>query len=1005
MTTGIVKTLSPGTHLQTDQKFRIESVLGEPGGFGITYRAFFEGLNKEVAIKEYFPKDWCERAGSEVLAAPQYVQYFEDYKKKFLEEAKLLAAFENKSHIVNITDVFEENGTAYFVMEYIKGTTLFELVKKNGVLVESEAIKFVQQIGQALEIVHDNTPPLLHRDVKPDNILIRDNREAVLIDFGAARQVVGTNVEHTGILTHGFAPPEQYETTGRKGPFVDIYALGATFYFCVTGQVPLAALHRNHSEIPQPISVNPGISSATNDEIIKAMAMEPDDRHRDMSEFTYALSKIQPIDGSHEHILTSDQQNALNLFSNFLNDNESQVLVLSGPEGSGKTHLIWHLISELRSVQRNVKILSIGSKISEGIQARSGLDISSIYSCIYDLSAPQLEIDIEEGDSETIDKPQFPISVNHDTDKTVYIVDEAHLLSDYHAGFDLFKLGSGKLLSDFIQYVDLKSLPERKIVLVGDSMQLLRGNKDECAIWQGTLETTYSLKSIHFEFKELAPGYNQDVLSTCILPIRNSLDRRSFNYLRVTPHTSKLTILDSGKTDFDKHYRQCSPSDTIILAHSLKLCLKFNNYIRKKIFSRGNTIQQGDRVMLQNRVSVLIGEGVIPINRGEIGTIISAEASTEVFEQPIKGKGKIKVVFRKVTIQFERLLHPVSIQVLDHLLNSTEKEVSNLEYVALRNRARRNVIAKYGNDIESNKRALLITRDEYQNAAHLKYAYSITCHRAQGHKWANVFVECESEDLEKKNEMYFRWLYTALVCSSSSIYLRHAPIILPWKEIIWNNNPAGYDESYSFVPAISLDDNARGFGSIPKELEADLAKHGFPSDKPFLKDFWLNCHGKLSPQNIQIERIEHRQFHEIYHFKGPNNDKARIIFHYNGKGEFGKRKLLPKGELTEAIEKALLNESDVVRKEAQYRFKEETLNHFHALFLASLSELGIKISRVREHDYSVEYMLQKDKKTVALSISYNDRGFITKAMPQKYSSNALHDEVRECIAKMSAMYG
>jgi len=999
------KSLSPGTYLQNSQKFKIESVLGEPGGFGITYRAFFEGLNKEVAIKEYFPKDWCERSGNEVVAAPQYIQYFEDFKKKFLEEAKLLAAFENKRHIVNITDVFEENGTAYFVMEYIKGTTLFELVKKKGVLVESEAIKYVQQIGQALEIVHDNTPSLLHRDVKPHNIIIREDGEAVLIDFGAARQVVGTNVEHTGILTHGFAPPEQYETTGKKGPFVDIYALGATFYFCVTGQVPKAALHRISSEIPMPQSVNRGISSATNDEIIKAMAMEPDDRHRDMSEFTYALSKIQPIDGSHEHTLTSDQQNALSLFSNFLEDNDSQVLVMSGPEGSGKTHLIWHLISELRSVQRNAKILSIGSKISESIQTRSSLDISSIYSCIYDLATPESEIEVAEVESEVIDKPQFPISVNHDMDRTVYIVDEAHLLSDYHADFDLFKLGSGKLLSDFIEYLDLKSFPERKVVLIGDSMQLLRGNKDECAIWPGTLEIACSLKSIHFEFNELAPGYNKDVLSISILPIRKSLERGSFNHLRISPHASKLTILDSDKSDFDKHYRQCSPNDTIILAHSLKLCLKFNNYVRKQIFNRGNVIQPGDRVMLQNRVSVLIGESFIPINRNEIGTIICAENAIEVFEQPIKGKGKIKVVFRKVTIQFERLLHPVNIQMLDHLISSTEKEVTTLEYVALRNRALKNVIAQHGNDIESDKKAMLIARDEYQNAAHFKYAYSMTCHRAQGHKWANVFVECESEDLEKKNDMYFRWLYTAMVCSTSSIYLRHAPIISPWQDLIWNDNPTGYDESYSFVPAISLDDNAEKVGSIPQELEADFARHGFPSDKPFLKNFWLKCHRKLAPQNIQIERIEHRQFHEIYHFTGAKNEKARIIFFYNSKDEFGKRKLLPKGNLTEAIEKALLSEQEVSTKDFQYRFSIGVLDDFHEIFSANLSEQGINISRVREHDYSVEYMLQKDKSTVALRIFYNGQGFITRAMPQKYSSNTLHDEVKGCIAKMSMNHG
>lgn len=996
-----IKTLTPGTRLQPGRNFRIEKVLGDPGGFGITYLAYFEGLNKRVAIKEYFPQVWCDRNGAEVVAALPYEQYFEEHKRRFLDEAKRLAAFEYKKHIVNITDVFEENGTAYFVMEYIKGVTLFELVKRKGVLLESEAINYIQQIGQALEIVHNSTPPLLHRDVKPQNIMIRENGEAVLIDFGAARPVVSTNVEHTGILTHGFAPPEQYNSVGKKGPFIDIYALGATFYFCVTGNVPLPAPNRTTIDLPEPIEINSGISQATNDEIIKAMAMSPKERHRDASDFTYALSKIKPVDGQQEYTLTNQQYHALNLFGKFLEDGESSVLILSGPEGSGKTFLIWHLLSKLRSLDRTASILSIGSRISDGIKVRSGLDISSIYSLIYNLAAPQSEKNDVDGDDEKLEKRVFPVSANHDPDNTVYIIDEGHLLSDSHADDDLFKLGSGKLLNDFIEYVDLPNHPDRKIVLIGDTMQLLRGKKDESAIWPETLKTTYSLPSIRYEFTELAPGSNKEVLSKSVLPVRKGLVADSYNHLQVVPHDPQLVHLKSQQADFDQYYRQCSAEETIILAYALKQCIKFNNYVRKHIFNRQPGIQNGDRVMLQNRILVQVNGKIHSINRGEIGTIISAEKLTEEFIQPIRGKGKTKVVFRKVIVHFERMLQPVSVQILDHLLNSVERDVSTYEYIALRSRAKENVDKNYGGNIGNEEKAFYIARDEYQNAAHLKYAYSITCHKAQGQKWKNVFIQCESEDLGKKSEEYFRWLYTALACSISTTYLLSPPHIFPWQEMSWVDNPTAYDEFYSFK---NLSHPAPIEGrDVPVELEAELVRLEFRSDQPFLREFWLDCYQKLSPHAIQIEKVEHRQYHEIYHFKGPKGDRARIIFYYNGKDEFRKRTLLPKSEFTESIVNILVGETNTQKNEVTHSFEKEFLNEFHALFTAKISEKSTRVVRIRGHPYSVEYVLQREKDVVIFKISYNGLGFITTAMPQKYNSIELHDQVRTCISSISTI--
>ena len=189
---------------------------------------------------------------------------------------------------------------------------------------------------------------------------------------------------------------------------------------------------------------------------------------------------------------------------------------------------------------------------------------------------------------------------------------------------------------------------------------------------------------------------------------------------------------------------------------------------------------------------------------------------------------------------------------------------------------------------------------------------------------------------------------------------------------------------------------------IPAELETELERLGFRADKPFLKEFWVDCYNKLSPHSIEIERVEHQQFHEIYHFKGPKNNRARIIFYYNGKQQFGKRKLLPNGEFTDSIVNILTQNVGSSVAEVMHTFDKQFLQEFHTLFKSKLVEAAIGITRIREHAYSVEYVLQREGNVVIFKIAYNGQGFITTAMPQKYNCKALHEEVQAYITSISA---
>jgi serine/threonine protein kinase len=233
--------LQPGYMLA---EYRIEKLLGE-GGFGLTYLAFDTHLDKNVAIKEYMPSDFAWRQDSTTIV-PKSEAAKTDYEwglNAFINEAKTLAKFDD-TNIVRIYRFFKENGTAYLVMEYCEGGCLSARYSQSNTMSEMQVRELLSPIMNGLQLVHDGG--VLHRDIKPDNMMFRADGTPVLIDFGAARQqVVSKSKPITALLTPGYAPIEQYGSKAdRLGPWTDIYSLAAVAYSCLTGKVPPDASDR-----------------------------------------------------------------------------------------------------------------------------------------------------------------------------------------------------------------------------------------------------------------------------------------------------------------------------------------------------------------------------------------------------------------------------------------------------------------------------------------------------------------------------------------------------------------------------------------------------------------------------------------------------------------------------------------------------------------------------------------------------------------------------------------
>lgn len=286
-------------------KYKIEQVLGQ-GGFGITYKAMMKetisgSLGKmevdvPVAIKEFFMKDTCEREeGTGMVTVPSLgsLPLVESYRKKFVKEAKNLAAM-NHPHIVKVADVFEENETVYYVMQYLSGGSLHDDVKLHGALDETTAIKYVLQIGSALEYMHRKK--LCHYDVKPSNILLDDRDNAILIDFGISKGYTeeGSQTSSTPVgISACYAPLEQYQQNLQDfSPTTDVYGLAATLFYLVTAKTPPeASIVLNAGIGKRPDNVSEKLWKA----IERGMCAIKHDRFQKVSDFTIALSDESTI--------------------------------------------------------------------------------------------------------------------------------------------------------------------------------------------------------------------------------------------------------------------------------------------------------------------------------------------------------------------------------------------------------------------------------------------------------------------------------------------------------------------------------------------------------------------------------------------------------------------------------------------------------------------------------------------------------------------------------------
>lgn len=286
--------LKPGTTLQNG-KYKILQILGQ-GGFGITYLAEQPMLNRKVAIKEFFMKEYCDRDTTSRVTTltKSSTELVARYRSKFIKEAQVAGSLDHPG-IVRVYDIFPENDTQYFVMEYLEDRLKRRV--KEGHFTHQDAIDCLKQLGEALDYIHSNN--VLHLDVKPDNIMFRTSTDskAVLIDYGISKRYdeAGGQTSTTPVgISKGYAPIEQYNQGLQNfSPATDVYSLGATLYFMFTGQTPPEASEVINEGLPTAPLTAAGINPATIECIKKSMAFRVKDRYASAHDFVDAVLQAE----------------------------------------------------------------------------------------------------------------------------------------------------------------------------------------------------------------------------------------------------------------------------------------------------------------------------------------------------------------------------------------------------------------------------------------------------------------------------------------------------------------------------------------------------------------------------------------------------------------------------------------------------------------------------------------------------------------------------------------
>lgn len=654
-----------------------------------------------------------------------------------------------------------------------------------------------------------------------------------------------------------------------------------------------------------------------------------------------------------------------------------QLLTITGMIGTGLEKLISIIASKTLDQRRTLSVLAPNRRIA----SRYGVEVDSIYNYIYSKNPKHKN-----------DKLVYELCDTKDSEQQLYIVSDAHLVSDAKYETDESCYGSGQLLTDFLCFADLQE-SKRQIIFLGDSFQLTRGKTDGTALYSQRLQALTNLQVRVVPLDRILLENQDNLFVQNCLRLAKGISEGTFNQLSVI--TDGLKVVEAPVEQTLKHQLLQDlflkePRLTKFTAFSHAEANKINKWIRKRVFRRGDAITEGDIVQFHN--SFLVEkEGVerpTYISNGSFAEVTEVSKNIEVLQQPLKGRDNpITIRFFCIRAKLLPGSKEISFLCIESFLYAEKPELDKDILIALQASAKSR-FNKYWNSrnpdsaeeskaLRDSELAKFLQNDPYLNAARLRFGYALTLNRAQGHQFESVVANMETGQ-GQTNESYFRWVYTLFSIAQDRIILSNLPSITPLHQTIWDASQAKLGSVNPSDLIVFDPESEAGTESISE----------FSIPEKSLRNLYLQISSALQSEEIAVSAYKHHSYQELYGFEDKGSKAScSLRFHYNGKYRITKIEIVESNPDQFADRVCNILTSDV-------RLETDIQRSIYGLIKQKLDSYDILIQSIEHHDFQEVYYLKSESGALRMQLFYDGHGFITRIIPIAYTNQLIVEKVR-----------
>ncbi len=699
------------------------------------------------------------------------------------------------------------------------------------------------------------------------------------------------------------------------------------------------------------------------------------------------------IDYFQTYTLTNHQQELIQNLEQFLDtsNSSSNVFLLKGYAGTGKTFITKGLTEYFSSIGRRYILAAPTGKAAKVIQEKTGSEAHTIHKTIYgDKVVKESEtslVEYKNDDDDRTYKFYFDLRPNEDSADTVYIIDEASMISDIYSEMEFIRFGSGYLLQDLMRYINLdQNDHNKKIIFIGDNAQLPPvGMNFSPVLSKSYLLDTFGLSVDEYELKEVVRQKSDSGVLVNANKLREALETKVFNQLNIDATSPDIHDINHG--EFINTYLEINnhriSKDSMVISYTNASVTEYNQQIRKHFFKDTTQIQENDKIMVLANNS----NYDIFLSNGDFGLVTKILGHTEHKQIKLKRKNKetekveqiaIDLYFRDVQILFKdinNIPHLITCKIIENLLfsekanlNSDESKAIYLDFVMRNSHLKPNT--KEFTDA--------IRNDAYFNALKVKFGYAITCHKAQGSEWKNVFLNCKSHQTYLSEE-YFRWLYTALTRTSESIYVLNAPHVGLFDSMKKQNIYMEHIVNQENNPVADIIKNS--------------TDNQFNIQDPFLLLIYQKVFSAVHSHSIEIINLVHQQWQEQYTFKNQNESVTATLY-YNKKQIITNIQMLETNNLSNQLQGILEpiknHVIDLVEQEDnEFSFAESFMENFYMELKYKVKNIDVEIKYIEHLPWMERYTFVRKSEIAIIDFYYNKKGQFTSTTPSKKSNSAV----------------